>query len=217
MTYKIDLHSHSTFSPDGGISEEQLSIIFKNSILDFLAITDHNEVDFALNVQSKFPGKIIVGEEIKTKDGEVIGLYLTKKIEKYLSLHETIKQIKEQNGIIYLPHPFDLRRAGVPKVKVESVIDSIDIIEGFNPRNIIPNGNKNAEEFGKLFNKPIAAGSDAHSFQEIGKTYTIIDEIPTRNNLINLIKASGLNKSGINPIHLLNPKLNKLKKLTHKK
>jgi predicted metal-dependent phosphoesterase TrpH len=73
--YKIDLHTHSSASSDGGITADQYSKIISQNILDYVAITDHNKVSFAMKLSEELGDKIIVGEEIMTSEGEIIGLF----------------------------------------------------------------------------------------------------------------------------------------------
>ena len=110
MSYKIDLHTHSIISYDGGITEKQYRKILEMGILDYVAITDHNETRFAGIMQKKFGDKIIIGEEIKTKEGEIIGLFLKKTIASGQSTEETAAAIHLQGGLVYIPHPFETRR-----------------------------------------------------------------------------------------------------------
>ncbi|MDA1317355.1 MAG: hypothetical protein O3B87_05045, partial [bacterium] len=104
MKYKIDLHTHSVLSHDGGISELEYKSVLDAHILDFVAITDHNQIEFALQMHEQFPEKIIVGEEIKTNEGDIIGLFLTKLISPGLSSKKTVELIKDQDGLVYIPH-----------------------------------------------------------------------------------------------------------------
>lgn len=79
--FKIDLHTHSTSSPDGGITAHQYEEALSTGVLDCVAITDHNRIDFAEKLERSFGDKIIVGEEIMTSGGEIIGLYLKRKYQ----------------------------------------------------------------------------------------------------------------------------------------
>jgi predicted metal-dependent phosphoesterase TrpH len=110
---KVDLHTHSVASPDGGISESQYQQVLNKGTLNCIAITDHNEVDFAIAMNKKFGDKIIVGEEIMTTQGEIIGLFLTEKVPAGLSPEETVKQIRKQGALVYIPHPFETFRHGL--------------------------------------------------------------------------------------------------------
>src|SRR5580658_33632 len=102
---KIDLHTHSVASPDGGIMADKYRECLELGKLDYIAITDHNSIDFALNLRTEFERKIIVGEEILTSEGEIIGLFLSELVPPNLSPIETIELIKRQGGLVYVPHP----------------------------------------------------------------------------------------------------------------
>src|SRR6202008_3714764 len=119
--------------------------------LGAIAVTDHNEISGAHEAREKadeFGVKVIVGEEVKTKDqGEVIGLFIEEKIPRGMSLEETIAEIKSQGGLVYVPHPFD-RLHSVPDYEhLLPVLDDVDAIEIFNPRIAIMEFNEEAVRF----------------------------------------------------------------------
>ncbi|MCA9330415.1 PHP domain-containing protein, partial [Candidatus Saccharibacteria bacterium] len=116
--YKVDLHTHSQASPDGGITAEQYAHVLSTGLLDMIAITDHNSIAYAQEVQKQLGDKIIVGEEIMTNDGEIVGLFLTQVIEPGLSAQETCRRIKAQHGLVYIPHPFETVRKGLHPEKL---------------------------------------------------------------------------------------------------
>lgn len=210
--YKIDLHTHSILSHDGGLNIEQYQEVL-NTKIDYIAITDHNKIDFALEAHKKIGPKIIIGEEIMTTKGEIIGLFLTKLIEPFQSPEQTIKQIKNQNGLVYIPHPFDKRRSALNKTFLQQNINNIDIIEIFNSRSMLNLINKKALNFANSTKIAQAVGSDSHSAAEIGFTYQTITEVPYSHNLVNLLKNAGYTTKNTKIMHLLNPKCNKLRKL----
>jgi predicted metal-dependent phosphoesterase TrpH len=185
--YKVDLHTHSTASPDGGISVEQYQKILESGMLDYIAITDHNRIDFAKELHEKLGEPIVVGEEIMTSVGEIIGLYLTERIKPGLTPLETVKQIKDQNGLVYIPHPFETVRKGMLPSMLEELIDYIDIIEICNGRALLQDRSAQAAVWSKLNHKTGAASSDAHGYHGIGRTYTQVHEKPERDNLLELL------------------------------
>src|SRR4051812_4619386 len=111
--FKIDLHTHSVESKDGGISFEQYAHALSTNRLDVIAITDHDTIDFATHAQTELGDRIIVGEEIMSTGGEIVGLYLKEAVKAGLSPLETVKQIREQGGLVYVPHPFETVRKGL--------------------------------------------------------------------------------------------------------
>ena len=166
----VDLHMHTDHSYDCATPVEVLLAEAKTRGLGAIAVTDHNEISGALEAQAKASGiKVIVGEEVKTAEqGEVIGLFITEKIARGMTLQETIAEIRRQGGIVYVPHPFD-RMHSVPDYEhLLAVIDEIDAIEVFNPRVAISEFNEEAVRFAAKYRIPGGAGSDAHVPQGLG-------------------------------------------------
>lgn len=208
---KIDLHTHSEASPDGGITLTQYKKALKNG-LDYIAITDHNRIDFALYAKQEIGKSIIVGEEIMTTSGEIIGLFLKEKVPMGLSPKETVKRIKEQNGLVYIPHPFEVVRSGMNNVKLKSIIKYVDIIETYNGRAFFGKKTNEVIKFAEEYKVVSVASSDTHGWKGWRETYTIIKEPPTRDNLVyQLLESKKVyKKPSIRAI--LYPKYNKIKK-----
>jgi hypothetical protein len=166
----VDLHMHTDHSYDCATPVEVLLAEARTRGLGAIAVTDHNEISGALEAQAKASGiKVIAGEEVKTAEqGEVIGLFITEKIARGMTLQETIAEIRRQGGIVYVPHPFD-RMHSVPDYEhLLAVIDEIDAIEVFNPRVAISEFNEEAVRFAAKYRIPGGAGSDAHVPQGLG-------------------------------------------------
>jgi glycosyltransferase involved in cell wall biosynthesis len=166
----VDLHMHTDHSHDCATPVEVLLAEARTRGLGAIAVTDHNEISGALEAAAKADGvKIIVGEEVKTADqGEVIGLFITEKIRRGMTLQETIAEIKRQGGLVYVPHPFD-RMHSVPDYEhLLDVLDDVDAIEVFNPRIAISEFNEEAVRFAAKYRVPAGAGSDAHVPQGLG-------------------------------------------------
>lgn len=187
---RVDLHTHSAASPDGGISAAQFHKILSNSVLDCIAITDHNRVDFALEMQRSYGERIIVGEEIMTSGGEIIGLFLTSKVRPGMSPEETIDAIDAQGGLVYVPHPFESLRKGLDKRLLDELKGRIDIIEIYNGRALVQNRSQQATVWAKLNSVRGVASSDAHGIKGLGKTYTSLAAIPTAKTLVDLLANS---------------------------
>jgi hypothetical protein len=166
----VDLHMHTDHSYDCATPVEVLIAEARARGLGAIAITDHNEISGAKDAVSKADGvKVIVAEEVKTADqGEVIGLFIDEKIERGMSLEETIAEIRRQGGLVYVPHPFD-RMHSVPDYEhLLTVVDDVDAIEVFNPRVAIAEFNEEAVRFAAKYRIPAGAGSDAHVPQGLG-------------------------------------------------
>lgn len=211
MLYKVDLHTHSIISHDGGIRAEQYAALLQKGILDCVAITDHNETRFARVMHDKLGEKIIVGEEIMTKDGEMIGLFLQNTIQPGMSAKATAAAIRTQGGLVYIPHPFETLRKGIQRRILEQIKASIDIIEVFNARGRGRGKAEGAESFAKWFHLAEAASSDAHCRSGVGTAYTVIDKFPKRETLKNMLKRGSLNKKYAPLWTYLCPAVNRVK------
>ncbi len=189
MKIKVDLHVHTSCSLDSLIKFDKLLETCDRHHIDCVAITDHNRIDCAIKWHKTAPSRIIVGEEIKTNAGEIIGLFLNDYIPPNLSPQETIKRIKEQGGIVYIPHPFDSLRGSVLKKQVlEEIIDEVDIIEVFNSRNAFSYSNKRAYDLARKKNVTIGAGSDAHSSLEVGRAYVLIEQFSDAKDFLSKLR-----------------------------
>ena len=166
----VDLHMHTDHSPDCATPVEVLLKTAKQQGLGAIAITDHNEISGALEAQAQAEGiKVIVAEEVKTaKQGEVIGLFIRKKIERGLGLAETVAEIKRQGGLVYIPHPFD-RLHSVPDYEhLLPILDDVDAIEVYNARVAIGAFNEEAARFAAKYRIVAGAGSDSHVAAGLG-------------------------------------------------
>jgi glycosyltransferase involved in cell wall biosynthesis len=168
----VDLHMHTDHSGDCATPVEVLLATARDQGLGAIAVTDHNEVSGALDAAKKaadYGMKVIVAEEVKTKDqGEVIGLFITEKIPRGMTLQETIAEIKRQGGLVYVPHPFDRMHAVPDYEHLLDVVDDIDLIEVYNPRVAIGAFNEEAQRFAEKYRIPAAAGSDSHVAAGLG-------------------------------------------------
>ncbi len=209
--YKIDLHSHSIISYDGGLTAKQYTKLLDLGILDCIAITDHDETSFARIMHDQLGGKIIVGEEIMTTDGEIIGLFLQKTIPKGMSAIETVEAIHEQDGIVYIPHLFETLRKGLKLQTLEIIKEFIDIIEVFNGRSRFREKSQEAQSFADSVQIATASSSDAHCYKGAGTSFSIVKEIPERNSMIRLLKSGELQKKHAPLYTLLCPSVNKIK------
>ena len=172
---RVDLHLHSIFSHDGKSSLGALIERSRECGLDRIALTDHNTVEGALELALMAPVLTIVGEEAKTREGEVIGLFITDRLAPYLAPEEVMDLIHEMGGLTYLPHPLDRRRANFRPERVVELADRIDIIETYNPW-CDTAANAAAAGLAADLGKAVATGSDAHAIQELGRSWMEIDD-----------------------------------------
>jgi predicted metal-dependent phosphoesterase TrpH/glycosyltransferase involved in cell wall biosynthesis len=165
-----DLHIHSNFSDDCATSVENILETAREIGLGAIAIADHNEIEGAFLAKELCGGDpfVIVAEEVRTAEGEVIGLFLDKAIPRGLSFDETLSLIKEQGGLVYVPHPFDgMRTTPTYRMMVDN-LHRIDVIEIYNAKVALSSYNLAAERFAAKYNLVAGAGSDAHVPQALG-------------------------------------------------
>lgn len=177
--YRAELHVHTRFSHDSILPLWLLYLICRLRKIDCIAITDHNEVEGALRFKNRHPGMdVIVGEEIFSSSGEIIGLFLTERIEPGLSAQETIEHILAQGGVVCIPHPADAKRQKT--VLSENVLSEqrskIHCIEKYNGRTLSKEDVKKQQEIAEKTGLPTVVGSDAHTFYELGRNYNIFKD-----------------------------------------
>jgi predicted metal-dependent phosphoesterase TrpH/glycosyltransferase involved in cell wall biosynthesis len=167
-----DLHLHTSWSHDCQIPVEELLDEAEARGLGAIAVTDHNKFGGALEAGELARDRdlvVIPGEEVKTDDqGEVIGLFLSEEIPRGLSFGDTIAAIKEQGGIVYLPHPFDRLHAIPEPATLHRHLDELDVVEVYNARLLFEAYNDEALRFARKYGLTMGAGSDAHVVQGVG-------------------------------------------------
>ena len=174
---KADLHVHTEFSFDCATPLMKLIQRCLKQNIGCLAVTDHNTIQGALKLKEQAPFKVIVGEEIKTREGDLVGLFLQEEVPPGLSAAETAKLVKEQGGLVSLPHPFDrFRGSAISEKGIAEVLPMTDVIEAFNARNTLPSADRRAGELAGTHQIALCAVSDAHSLGEIGKAYTLVPD-----------------------------------------
>jgi predicted metal-dependent phosphoesterase TrpH len=172
---RVDLHLHSNYSHDGQSTLQELIDRSRECGLDRIALTDHNTAEGALELARMAPKITIVGEEVKTREGEVIGLFITGRVAPYLMPEEVMDLIHEMGGLTYLPHPLDRRRANFRPERLVQLADRIDIIETYNPW-CEAGANAAAARMAADLGKVPATGSDAHGIQELGRSWMEIED-----------------------------------------
>ena len=168
----IDLHLHTDWSHDCSIPAEDLVDVAAEIGLGGIAVTDHNVFGGALEVVELARGRdlvVIPGEEVKTDNqGEVIGLFLEEEIPRGMSFADTIAAIREQGGLVYLPHPFDRLHAIPDPATIHRHLAEIDVLEVYNARLLRDSFNDEALRFARKYRLLQGAGSDAHVLQGVG-------------------------------------------------
>ena len=168
---RIDLHTHTHYSPDGITSPQRLVQACERKGITCVAVTDHNTIRGALAVKEIASFRVIVGEEIRSAEGEIIGLFLSEEVPPGLSAQDTIERIRTQGGLVSLPHPTDRFRGGVGAEGLAHLAPLVDIVEVMNARTTLGRDNDEAARLAGEHGLVAVAVSDAHSPWEIGRVY----------------------------------------------
>ncbi len=177
----IDLHCHTSASFDSLADPAKVVRAAAARGLTHLVITDHDRIDGALRARDAAPGglTVIIGQEVRTKAGDLIAAFIERPIERDLPAAEAIAAIREQNGLVGMPHPYDRFRSSMLRDAVhESLMGSVDWIEVHNAR-LVGNGNERAAEAARAHGRPGVAASDAHTVLEVGVAYNVVDGDPS--------------------------------------
>ncbi len=173
----LDLHVHTFYSPDCLTSFAELAAAVQAVGLTGIVVLDHNRVEGALRFREIAPFPVIIGEEVKTREGEIAGLFLEQEVPKGMSAEETVAAIQEQGGLVYLPHPHDSMRNGtLSREALDRIIERVDILEVLNARVLSSKDNESARKLADFHGLPHGAGSDAHTPGEVGRAYIVLPQ-----------------------------------------
>jgi predicted metal-dependent phosphoesterase TrpH len=167
---RVDLHLHSSASFDCKVEPAAVARRCKSFGLSPVVLTDHDTIEGALELWRDDPESVLVGQEISTTEGELIGLFLESPIPSRVSPEEAVLRVKAQGGLVYLQHPYDLYRRRLSEDAIERLSGRIDIVEVFNGRSD-EEANRKADDLCVALGVARGAGSDAHTVGEIGSTY----------------------------------------------
>jgi hypothetical protein len=184
---RVDLHLHSLYSHDGQSTLQELIQRCAECGLDRIALTDHNTVEGALALAEVAPDLAIVGEEAKTREGEVIGLFITRRLPPYLRAEDVMDMIHEMGGLTYVPHPLDRHRSNFTTERMLELADRIDIVETYNAW-CEPAENQAAARLAVELGKVAATGSDAHAASELGRSWMEIDAYTTPQDFLEKLR-----------------------------
>jgi predicted metal-dependent phosphoesterase TrpH len=182
VKYFLDVHCHTSFSFDSLARPESQVRAAAARGLTHLAITDHDRIEGALRARDAAPEEltVIIGEEVKTADGDLIALFLERAVAPGRPARETIEEVRAQGGLVGIPHPFDSHRGSMLNdPKLESIGAMVDWVETYNARVVGASGNERAAAFAKELGLPGLAASDAHSTLEVGVAYNVVTIDPS--------------------------------------
>jgi len=165
------MHTHCEASPDSRTKVAEQARGVRAARIDVICATDHNTIEGALRLREIADGfRVVIGEEISSRDGEIIGLFLERAVPRDLSGEETIARIHDQGGLVVVPHPFSInRRYHMRRASLDRLRTHIDALEIFNAREAIFLNNRSAAAYAKEHDIVGPAGSDAHRAAEIGR------------------------------------------------
>jgi len=170
---RVDLHSHTMWSGDSTTTPDEIEQAVVESGIDVLCITDHNAIKGAVQLAERLPCRVVVGEELKTHAGEIIGLFLTDHLPFGLAPREAAGAIRAQGGVVYIPHPFDPMRRNLAEPALDDLVSAglVDAIEVINAKTSLRSLNERASEYARTHGLLAGAGSDAHVPNALGAAY----------------------------------------------
>jgi len=171
---RVELHSHTDASKDSLVAVEQLLVCCVRKGIDRIAITDHNEIKAALEAKVLDPERVIVGEEIATTKGELLGYFMSERVPPGLEPMAAIERLQRQGAVISVAHPFDSNRTHYwEEETLARLIPYLDAFETFNARCVFSAPNHHALSYAGEHNLLETVGSDAHSLWEVGRATLI--------------------------------------------
>jgi predicted metal-dependent phosphoesterase TrpH len=185
---RVDLHLHSSASFDCRVPPVEVARRCGQLGLSPVFLTDHEGISGAQTLLEDGHAAII-GQEILTTEGEMIGLFLRRAVPSRLTPEETVEAIKGQGGLVYLEHPYDTGRRNLREGAIERIAGQIDIVEVVNGRSR-PEVNRRAEELRSTLGVPAGAGSDAHTVKEIGGVYVEMDAFDGADDFLAKLRAA---------------------------
>jgi predicted metal-dependent phosphoesterase TrpH len=167
------MHSHTMWSGDSTTTPDELARAVADSGIDVLCITDHNAIKGAVDLLDQLPCRVVVGEELRTHAGEIIGLFLAERIPVGLQPEEAARAIRAQGGVVYIPHPYDPMRRNLSERALERLLDAdlVDAIEVINAKTSLRSLNDRAAAIAAERGLAAGAGSDAHVPDAIGAAF----------------------------------------------
>jgi hypothetical protein len=200
----VEFHCHTIYSKDSLTPPAKLVETCRRKGIDRVVVTDHNSIQGALRAKELDPQRVIVGEEIKTTQGEILAAYVCEEIPRGLPPGEVLDRLEAQGAFISVSHPFDTMRSGGWNVDdLLAILPRVHAIETFNARCIHPEFNQQAIDFAQQYGLPGTVGSDAHAAFELGKATL---RLPAFDDVASLRAVIGQGKmqGGLSPwwVHL---------------
>jgi len=198
---RADFHIHTKYSMDCQTTIEDLIERCLKMKINCVNIADHGTTEGGLKMLEAAPFKVIVSEEILTPHGEIMGMFLQETVPSSISVEEALARIKEQDGLVCLPHPFDpFRGLRLSNNSLEELIKQADVLEVFNARAPLPLGEGKAKSLAEKYSLGMTVGSDAHSPSEIGRTYVEMPDFQGKDDFLEALRQGRLSRHRANPM-----------------
>jgi predicted metal-dependent phosphoesterase TrpH len=188
---RVDLHSHTMFSGDSTTTLDEVEAAIGETGIDVLCVTDHNAVRGAEQLAERGACRIVVGEELRTHAGEIIGLFLTERIPFGTSPPDAARAIREQGGVVYVPHPFDPLRNNMAAPALDELVAAgmVDALEVFNAKTSLQSLNRRAAEYAATHGLAPGAGSDAHVPLGLGAAFVEMPDFDSPAGFLDSLRA----------------------------
>lgn len=187
---KTLIHIHTNYSFDSDIAIDRLADVLDREGFGCVAVTDHDTIDGAIQLSRAAKAKVIIGEEISTANGHLIGLFLERRVRPGMSALDTAKAIRDQGGIVLLPHPF-IRMFGCALGSVSWKLEGwIDAVEIFNAQNLSPVADRKAVAFANKLNLPGFVGSDSHLSFSIAPCYQLMADVASPAGFLHSLRSA---------------------------
>ena len=198
---RVEFHCHTIYSKDSLSKPADLLAVCRRKGIDRVVITDHNTVEGALAAKSLDPQRVIVGEEIMTRQGELLAAFVQEEIPKGLPALEAIERLRAQGAFISVSHPFDRLRGGDwaldDLIRIAPLVDAVEV---FNARCFPPWFNRQAQTFAQEYGLPGTAGSDAHALFEVGRASMLLPPFEDAGGLKAVIAQAKLETRSSSPL-----------------
>ena len=189
---KTLIHIHTDFSFDSNITVEALRDFAVREGFGCVAVTDHDSIEGGLRLRGITDLNVIVGEEVTTRDGHLIGLFLQERIRPGMSAVDTARAIRAQGGVVLLPHPFvKAFGCGIGRQAWE-MIDWIDAVEVNNAQNLLPGPDRLARRFAEETGLPAFVGADCHAADSIAPCWQVMDAFDGRQSFLRALAGAEL-------------------------
>jgi len=171
---RVAIHLHTNYSHDSNVSPRQLVEAAAAEALDCIAITDHDEIDGAVEAAAVGAVQVIIGQEVSTRDGHLIGLFLRERVRPGLSALDTVDRIRAQGGVVLAPHPYCALCDSSLGRSIDAIAHELDGVEVCNSQNPLPWQDRAAARFARAHGLNAYVGADGHLRGRVAPGYQVM-------------------------------------------